>query len=321
MASYRVIGGDHQEYGPATVEEIVAWINEGRLSGQSLGKVEGESQWRPLSAFPEFAAALREQASHFLAINPPLQGANMRMRDNVVSTSRCLARSWDLLKSNFGLLAGASGLVWLLGIVCQFLPVIGGFLYLVLDGVLYGGLCLVFLRRIRGQSVSAGDVFSGFGPLFPQLALAGIVTSVLTWIGVFFCFVPYVYLTVAWVFAIPLVADKRLEFWPAMEASRRRVNSVFLQMLLLMVAAFLPSLLMFLYTQGRIFAVAYPGFQELMRPGQADMNQWLEFFGTVARTSMPLVMLNKVVLLLNLPFAVGALMFAYEDLFGEGPRS
>jgi hypothetical protein len=75
---------------------------------------------------------------------------------------------------------------------------------------------------------------------------------------------------------------------------------------------------MFLYTQGRIFAVAYPGFQQLMTPGQTDVNQWLEFFGTIARTSMPLIMLNKLVLLLNLPFAVGALMFAYEDLFGDG---
>jgi hypothetical protein len=149
------------------------------------------------------------------------------------------------------------------------------------------------------------------------LALTGVVTSVLTWIGIFFCFVPYVYLTVAWVFAIPLVIDKRLEFWPAMELSRRRVNRVFVQMLLLMMAAFLPSLIMFVYTQGRIFAAVYPTFQQLMTPGQADVSQWRELFETVARASVPLVMLNKLVLLLNLPFAVGALMFAYEDLFGD----
>jgi hypothetical protein len=36
----------------------------------------------------------------------------------------------------------------------------------------------------------------------------------------------------------------------------------------------------------------------------------------IAKVSVPLVILNKVVLLFNLPFAVGALMYAYEDLFG-----
>lgn len=320
MGSYKVIGGDRQEYGPATQEEIVSWIHEGRLSGQSLGKLEGESQWQALSSFPEFTEPLREQAAHFLEVNPPLEPSAMRMRGDNVNVGRCLSRGFELLRGNFGLLAGACGLVWLLGIVMQFLPIIGGIVYLMLDGVLYGGLYLVFLRRIRGQSTGAGEVFAGFGPMFPQIVLAGIVTSVLTWIGLFFCFFPYVYLTVAWVFAIPLVIDKRLEFWPAMEQSRKQVTRVFFPMLLLMILAFLPSLLMFVYTQGRIFAVAYPGFQDLMAPGQADMNQWLEFFGTVARTSMPLVMFNKLVLLLNLPFAVGALMFAYEELFGPRAR-
>jgi hypothetical protein len=41
----------------------------------------------------------------------------------------------------------------------------------------------------------------------------------------------------------------------------------------------------------------------------------------VARVSLPLVMLTKLVTLLNLPFALGALMFAYEDLFGSRPAS
>jgi hypothetical protein len=34
---YKVIGGDNQEYGPVTSEELCQWIAEGRLSRQSLG--------------------------------------------------------------------------------------------------------------------------------------------------------------------------------------------------------------------------------------------------------------------------------------------
>ena len=36
----------------------------------------------------------------------------------------------------------------------------------------------------------------------------------------------------------------------------------------------------------------------------------------IAKASFPLWSLTKLVLLLNLPFALGALMHAYEDLFG-----
>jgi hypothetical protein len=36
----------------------------------------------------------------------------------------------------------------------------------------------------------------------------------------------------------------------------------------------------------------------------------------IAKLSIPLALLSKFILLLNLPFALGALMYAYESLFG-----
>ena len=59
---FKIIGGDHKEYGPATAEELGRWIAEGRLSGQSLVQAEGSGQWKPLAMFPEFEEALRAQA-------------------------------------------------------------------------------------------------------------------------------------------------------------------------------------------------------------------------------------------------------------------
>jgi uncharacterized membrane protein len=38
------------------------------------------------------------------------------------------------------------------------------------------------------------------------------------------CLIPGIYLAVAWSFAIPLVIDKRLGFWEAMELSRKAVD-------------------------------------------------------------------------------------------------
>jgi hypothetical protein len=68
MANYLIIGGDQKEYGPITAEEVCKWIAEGRLNAQSRAKAESDAEFRPLSAFPEFAAALAAPA----APPPPL---------------------------------------------------------------------------------------------------------------------------------------------------------------------------------------------------------------------------------------------------------
>src|ERR1700677_3818555 len=55
MANYTIIGGDGKEYGPITGPDLRKWAAEGRLSAQSLAKAENDAEFRPLSAFPEFA--------------------------------------------------------------------------------------------------------------------------------------------------------------------------------------------------------------------------------------------------------------------------
>lgn len=55
MANYTLIGGDQKQYGPVTDEQLRQWIRDGRVNLQSQVKVEGDAEWRPVSAFPEFA--------------------------------------------------------------------------------------------------------------------------------------------------------------------------------------------------------------------------------------------------------------------------
>src|SRR5437899_2484245 len=130
---YKIIGGDQKEYGPVTTDELRRWITEGRLSGQSLVQSQGAGDWKPLATFAEFAEALRLQAGL-----PPLAGsqvaplgaeawsAQILARYPEVQVGRCLAASWKLLMANFGLFFGATFLVWLISVVCQFIPLLGG---------------------------------------------------------------------------------------------------------------------------------------------------------------------------------------------------
>jgi hypothetical protein len=55
---YKIVGADQREYGPATSEQVRAWLVQGRANGQTLASFEG-SPWKPLSTYPEFADALR----------------------------------------------------------------------------------------------------------------------------------------------------------------------------------------------------------------------------------------------------------------------
>ena len=53
MATYTIIGGDQKEYGSVTTDDLRRWIADGRLNAQSLAKEEHDTEWRPLSAFPD----------------------------------------------------------------------------------------------------------------------------------------------------------------------------------------------------------------------------------------------------------------------------
>lgn len=323
---YKIIGGDQKEYGPATDDEMRRWIAEGRLGGQSLVQAEGSGQWRPLSTYPEFAEALQTQLRSApeggAAETPPNAAgwtAEILARKPVVQMDLCLARSWELLRDNFGLFFGASFLVWLAEMVCQF-NLVTFTVYSVMQGVFYGGLSLVFLNRLRGRPAVVGDAFSGFRVAFNQLLLAGFISGLLTWAAWICCLIlPGIYLFVAWIFCLPLVADKRLEFWSAMELSRKVVTRVWFEIFALLLLAFLPVLLLNLFIQVKLSLAMIPALQGVFASSVPDVAHILEAFKqaqTAARISPGLLLAKSFLFLFNLPFAIGALMYAYENLFG-----
>jgi hypothetical protein len=324
MPTYKIIGGDNKEYGPATAEEVEQWIREGRLGPQSLVKFEETGEWKALSTYPEFAASLKSQglASGSGAGSPPpadpaALGARLLAETPDLQIASCLARSWRLLMSNFGLIFASIFLVWMIGLVSSFLPLVG-MVYWLFTGVFYGGLYLILLNRIRGQPAAVGDVFAGFSIAFAQLMLAGVVSSLLCLIGFFLCLIPGIYLSISWVFAVPLVADKRMEFWSAMELSRKVVSRVWFQVFALVLLAFLPYIIAYAILEVKMTIAGFALMQQVVTPGQApDFGKLMEAITRMARESMPWVLGIKFILLLNLPFALGALMYAYEDLFGN----
>ncbi|MCD6360735.1 MAG: hypothetical protein J7M38_07700, partial [Armatimonadetes bacterium] len=86
------------------------------------------------------------------------------------------------------------------------------------------GYFLVIFRKLRGEKQPAvGDVFEGFQMFVPAL-LVGIVGGFIGQLGIIACIVG-VFATQALVlFAMPLVVDRKMDFWPAIQMSMDKVK-------------------------------------------------------------------------------------------------
>ncbi len=140
-------------------------------------------------------------------------------QDYVLDIRSCLRRGWGLVRSDFWPIVGVAALMLLL-VQAASSTAIG----IVASGPLMGGLWLYLLKRARGEPAGIETAFSGFRIAFVDLFLAGFVTFLLTLLGFFCLILPGIYLAVAWMFVSILVIDKRLDFWSAMELSRRMVT-------------------------------------------------------------------------------------------------
>jgi len=249
---YKVIGADKKEYGPVSAEVIKRWVAEGRANSQTQVQAEGTTEWKPLSEVSEFAelfSASAAPASPQAPWEPPVVPADLLLgREYTLDIGSCISRSWELVKTHFWPIVGISLLVMVaMGAINQLVglftgPAVkgmviehrfsGGTLSIVLGtsivtapayAILMGGLYRYYLKLIRGQRAEIGDAFSGFTIAPGQLALVGLVKALLSLLGYLLCILPGIYLSVAWMFAVPLVIDRRMEFWEAMELSRKVV--------------------------------------------------------------------------------------------------
>jgi hypothetical protein len=72
MALYTIIGGDGNQYGPVSEEQLRLWIAQGRAGRQTRARPEGAADWKPLGEFAEFAGAFPASSP---ALPPPLPQA------------------------------------------------------------------------------------------------------------------------------------------------------------------------------------------------------------------------------------------------------
>lgn len=154
----------------------------------------------------------------------------------------CLNEGWEIYKQRPLLLSGATALAAAINIVASWIP----FAAMITYPLLLAGLYLIVVRLDRGESATIGNLLDGL-PYFVPLVVASLLMSVLITIGIVLLVLPGLYLAVAYGFTTLNIIDRRLDFWPAMEDSRRTITAhllpyfgLVLVMLVLLVLGSLP---------------------------------------------------------------------------------
>ncbi len=220
---FNIIGADGNKYGPVTADQLRQWIHEGRVNGRTQAQAAGATEWKPLADFPEFAQTFSNFGSSVPPRVPSLNPAppatpppdpdklvaEVLARHPRIEIGSCFSRAWTLVTGKFWLSVGVC-------FVCMLVANVP-FLF----GVAQAGMFWFFLRAIRRENATFEDGFAPFSVAFLQTFLAGLVISLLVSLGMVLCFIPGLVFMALWTFTWPLLMDKRLEFWPAMEVSRR----------------------------------------------------------------------------------------------------
>lgn len=182
-------------------------------------------------------------------------------KDYTVDIGGFISRGWAIMQENMGGFIGFLVVTFLINIVLAFLPFVGSLASIIIGGPLQAGNYIVAFKIGKRQPTEFGDFFKGFqNAYFLNIFLATLVISIFAGI----CFAPAivviflaaatadvsgdagagmlavigplgfvlflvgmvaaVFISVAYLFSIPLIVGKRMEFWPAMETSRKLLS-------------------------------------------------------------------------------------------------
>ena len=164
------------------------------------------------------------------------------------TVSGVIKESWEKVKGIKGAVWGASAIMYLVLIVIaaggsmllpsseletetltSYLPsALFQFVTQALYMLFMGGLLFMGIRRVKGDPVSWKMVFHGFS-FTGKIVVVTILQSILITIGFIALILPGIYLTIGYAMAIPLIVDKNLSPWQALETSRKAIHKVWWQ--------------------------------------------------------------------------------------------
>jgi uncharacterized membrane protein len=137
----------------------------------------------------------------------------------------CIKEAFELFQKAPGLLVGCALLVMIFHMIAIKIPGIGWLIGMVGGPILLSGMLGLIERLHTTGSAKLDDFFDAIRKSkFDQLMILGVIHAIIVGAGFMLLVIPGVYLLVAYTFATPMVYFEKMNFWDAMEKSRKFVT-------------------------------------------------------------------------------------------------
>lgn len=232
-----------------------------------------------------------------------------------------LNESWEIFKKDSGGFVGFFVLAYIIAAFASIIPLLGALLYPALFAVLTAGVYIVSDKIANGQSHAFDNFFRGFDD-FLQIGISQIVMLLIIVIPALLLIIPFIavgfqidsipeldpslialivvgmivlyagiiYISICYTFSVPLIVFGRLEFWPALETSRKIINkrwwSFFLMFLLffaLNLVGLLALCLGILVTAPLCYIITYTAYRHITRDAETMMKSKIDDLGVETR--------------------------------------
>jgi uncharacterized membrane protein len=188
--------------------------------------------------------------------------------------NKYIDRGYRIFSSQMGYFVGFAAIYLLASLIGG--TGFGGIVTIVLRGPLLAGFFIVANAIIRNEPIRFEMFFDGF-KIFLPLFLAELITQAFVALGLVLLIIPGIYLAVAYSFTIPFVLFLKMDFWDAMEASRKVITrnfwpflGFFVILTLINIIGILTLGVGLLFTLPATYCIVYAAFEDIV--GKAIQN-------------------------------------------------
>lgn len=180
---------------------------------------------------------------------------------------RYISEGYHIFEKDMGKFIGYTALYFLITMASSFVP----FGPVFLSGPLTAGFFIVARKIKKNESYDFGTFWKGFD-FFVPLMLFTLISTILGFLAFLALIIPGIYLVVGWTFAIPFIIFGGMEFWDAMEYSRKLITKkwwnilgLLLLLFLINVAGAMVFFVGLLFTVPITYCALYAAFEDIVR--------------------------------------------------------
>jgi len=117
-----------------------------------------------------------------------------------------------------------SGDIWMFALLAIVFSILNSAVPIILQGPLAIGMHMYCVKRMMGRQAEFSDLFRGFDYFIPGL-VASLLICLFTGAAALLCLIPGLIVAAMYKFTYLFIFDKRMDFWPAMQASHGVVRN------------------------------------------------------------------------------------------------